>query len=72
MAGELYRYINITCGLGHYPTQFESPVLNVKTENNVSMLCVSFPNDYIDYRKIIDIGYYTASEVYNIESYELT
>lgn len=72
MTGEIYRYININCGLGLYPTQFESPVLNVKTENEAAILAVQFPTTHVDYRKIIDIGYYTASEVYNIESYELT
>lgn len=72
MGEELYRVVNVTCGLGYYPTQFESPVVNTKTDNNAVKLCVDFPDAYINYRKIIDIGYFTASAVYNIESYEMT
>ena len=74
LAGEVYREIDVVCGMGDYPTVFTSPVINVKTENDIARLQIIFPRRFMasSYRKIIDLGFYTASEVYNVESRELT
>lgn len=74
LAGEIYREIDVTCGMGDYPTVFTSPVINVKTENDIARLRIVFPRRFMtsSYRKIIDLGFYTTSEVYNVESRELT
>lgn len=69
---KVYREVQIDVGMGEYPTNFKSAVIDVMTENDIVKLLVTFPERYVSYRKILDIGYTTASEVYTVESYEMT
>jgi hypothetical protein len=69
---KVYRTVGITVGMGEYPTNFTTPVIDVMTENDIAQLLIDFPPRYSTYRKIIDIGYITSSEVYAVETYELT
>ena len=72
---KVYRDVGISVGMGEYPTNFISAVIDVMTENDIARLLVDFPPRYdtgTEYRKILDIGYTTSSQVYTVESYELT
>jgi len=69
---KVYREVGITVGMGEYPTNFTTAVIDVMTENDIVELLVDFPPRYDSYRKIVDIGYVTASQVYTVETYEMS
>jgi hypothetical protein len=58
--------------MGEYPTNFTTAVIDVMTENDIAKLLVEFPPRYDSYRKIVDIGYITSSQVYRVETYEMS
>jgi hypothetical protein len=69
---KVYREVGISVGMGEYPTNFTSAVIDVMTEHDIAKLLVEFPPRYDSYRKIVDIGYVTASQVYTVMTYEMT
>jgi hypothetical protein len=69
---KVYREVGISVGMGEYPTNFTTAVIDVMTENDIAKLLVEFPPRYDSYRKIVDIGYITSSQVYTVMTYEMT
>jgi hypothetical protein len=69
---QVYREVGISVGMGEYPTNFTTAVIDVMTENDIAKLLVEFPPRYASYRKIVDIGYITSSQVYRVETYEMS
>lgn len=69
---KIYREVGISVGMGEYPTNFTTAVIDVMTENDIAKLLIEFPPRYDSYRKIVDIGFITSSQVYTVETYEMT
>lgn len=68
---KVYRDIKLNVGFGLYPTNFQSSVLEVQTENDISRYLISFPSSYSDYTMFIDV-YYTGSDLLtHVDTYGL-
>ena len=68
----VYRDIDIQVNFGSGPTMILGQTTNVMTENDVARLLITFPEQYSDYLKIMDIGYTNVNDEYLVQSYELS
>lgn len=69
---QVYRDINIFCGLSLATTKLFGDQVDVSSENNIGRLLVTFPDAFIDYRKVLIIKYVNVDNELITESYELT
>jgi len=67
-----YKDLYLQVGFGTYTTIFVANQSSTITDNDATRLRITFPSTYDVYRKIIDIEYVSASEVTEIEAYEVS
>ncbi len=68
----VYKDVHIICSMSIGTTNIVAPYSNVVTENSITRLLVSFPDDYEDYVKIIDISYTDVNGDSVVEGYEMS
>lgn len=68
----VYRDINIQVNFGSGPTMILGQATNVMTENDVARLLITFPTQYSDYLKIMDVAYTNVNGEYLVQSFELS